>query len=119
MRLPNIFEKEIPTVAYPAGATIFAAGQSGDSMFLVQSGEVDLRVGLHTVETVAAEGFFGEMALLEEGTRSADAVARTDCTLVPINQRQFLFMVGETPFFALEMLRTLSMRLRKADAEHR
>ena len=76
-------------------------------------------MGAHTVETVGADGFFGEMALLEENTRSADAVARTDCTLVPINQRQFLFMVGETPFFALELLRTLSRRLRKADAQQR
>jgi CRP-like cAMP-binding protein len=118
MKLPNIFEQQTPSVAFPAGATIFTAGETGDSMYFVRSGEVDLRVGAHTVEIVGPDGWFGEMALIEEGVRSADAVARTDCTLAPINEKQFLFMVGETPFFALQILRTLSRRLRRVNAEH-
>ena len=58
--------------------------------------------------------FFGEMALIDGGIRSASAVAKTDCALVPINEKQFLFMVQETPFFALIVMRTLTARLRQA-----
>ena len=118
MQLPNTFENEIPSVTYAAGATVFTTGQSGDNLYSIRPGEVDLRVGQHMVKTVDANGFLGEMALLQEGTRSADAVAHTDSALTLINQKQFLFMVGETPAFALEILRTFSRRLRKADAEH-
>ena len=116
MKLPNLFAPQTSPVPFTAGETIFAAGQPGDTMYLVQAGEVELRLHDRTLETVGPEGWFGEMALIEGGVRSADAVACTDCTLVPVNERQFLFMVGETPFFALQLLRTLSRRLRLADA---
>ena len=74
----------------------------------------DLRVGGRVVETVGPEGFFGEMALIDDGPRSVDAVAHTACTLVPVDQKQFHFMVAETAFFALVLLRTFSRRLRRA-----
>jgi CRP/FNR family cyclic AMP-dependent transcriptional regulator len=41
------------------------------------------------------------MALIDGGMRSATAIAKTDCALIPINEKQFLFMVQETPFFSL------------------
>jgi CRP/FNR family transcriptional regulator, cyclic AMP receptor protein len=65
------------------------------------------------VETVGADGFFGEVALLDHVSRSGTAVAKTDCTLIPINERPFLFMVEETPFFALQVIRVLASRLRR------
>jgi CRP-like cAMP-binding protein len=64
---------------------------------------------------VVSRGFFGEMALIDGGTRSATAIAKTDCKLVPITEKQFLFMVQETPFFALRVMRTLTARLRRVD----
>lgn len=48
------------------------------------------------------------MALIDGGVRSATAIAKTDCALIPINEKQFLFMVQETPFFSLTVMRTLS-----------
>jgi CRP-like cAMP-binding protein len=47
------------------------------------------------------------MALIDGGMRSATAIAKTDCALIPINEKQFLFMVQETPFFSLTVIRTL------------
>lgn len=114
MRLPNIFEKNTATMDFPTGATVFTAGEPGRHLYMVRDGEVDLRVDGRVVETVGPEGFFGEMALIDDGPRSADAVARTACTLVPVDQKQFLFMVAETSFFALVLLRTFSRRLRRA-----
>jgi len=84
-------------------------------MFIVQEGEVEIRIGNKVVETVGVDGFFGEMALIDRGTRSATAIAKTDCKLVPINEKQFLFMVQETPFFSLRVMRTLTARIRQVD----
>jgi CRP/FNR family cyclic AMP-dependent transcriptional regulator len=113
MKLPNIFAKNTVPAFYTAGSTIFETGQPRDAMFIVQEGEVEIKVGAKTVETIGVDGFFGEMALIDGGNRSATAVAKTDCSLVPINEKQFLFMVQETPFFSLLVMRTLTARLRK------
>ena len=115
MKLPNIFEKNVVPLFYAAGSTIFEIGQPRDLMFIVQEGEVEIRIGNKVVETVGVDGFFGEMALIDGGTRSATAIAKTDCKLVPITEKQFLFMVQETPFFALRVMRTLTARLRQVD----
>jgi CRP/FNR family transcriptional regulator, cyclic AMP receptor protein len=115
MKLPNIFEKEVTPLSFSAGSVIFAAGEKRDSMYVVKSGEVELKVHDKTVEVVGTDGFFGEMALVDQGTRSATAVARTDCVVIPISEKHFLFMVEETPFFALTVLRTLTARLRRMD----
>jgi hypothetical protein len=113
MKLPNIFEKEVTPQSFSAGSVIFGEGEHGNSMYVVKSGEVDIYIHDHLVETVGADGFFGEVALLDHVTRSGTAVAKTDCTLIPINERHFLFMVEETPFFALAVLRAMSSRLRR------
>jgi CRP/FNR family transcriptional regulator, cyclic AMP receptor protein len=113
MKLPNIFEKEATPQSFSAGSVIFREGEQGDAMYIVQSGEVDLYVHDHLVETVGVDGFFGELALLDHVARSGTAVAKADCTLIPINQRHFMFMVEETPFFALAVMRAMSTRLRR------
>jgi CRP/FNR family transcriptional regulator, cyclic AMP receptor protein len=106
MKLPNIFEKEVTPLSLSAGTVIFAEGQKRDSMYVVKSGTVDLNVRGKNVEVVGTDGFFGEMALVDQAPRSATAIARTDCIVIPISERHFLFMVEETPFFALTVLRT-------------
>lgn len=115
MKLPNIFEHSTEPMNVAAGGIIFSAGEIGDRMYVVKSGEVDLKVGDCTVETVGPNGFFGEMSLIEKDPRSATAVAKTDCVLTPIDQRRFEFMTHEVPFFAITVMRALSHRLRVAD----
>jgi CRP/FNR family cyclic AMP-dependent transcriptional regulator len=116
MKLPNIFESETTPLNFAAGDIIFSSGDAGTDMYVVSSGEIELRVGGKTVEVVKEEGFFGEMALIEEGPRTATAVAKTDCVLVPINEQRFEFMVHEIPLFALHVMKGLSKRLRNLDA---
>jgi CRP-like cAMP-binding protein len=55
------------------------------------------------------------MALIDQGSRRATAVAKTDCTIIPVSEKHFLFMVEETPFFALILMRTMTARLRRLD----
>ncbi len=117
MKLPNIFESSVTPEQYKTGQTIFEAGQPGTVMYIVQQGEVNLMVQGKLVETVEQDGFFGEMALIEDQVRSGSAVAKTDCQIVPITQRQFMFMVDETPFFAITVMKKMSERLRRIDSQ--
>jgi CRP-like cAMP-binding protein len=103
--------------AFPAGSTIFEAGSPGSVMYIVVEGEVDVFAGDVLVETVGPGNAIGEMALIDTRTRSATARARTDCRLAPVDEKRFLFMVQQTPFFALHIMRLLASRLRHMNAE--
>jgi len=98
-----------------AGETVFAQGDAGDQLYVVKSGLIEIRLGTQVVDTVGPNGIFGEMAIIERAPRSATAVAAEDSVLVPVNERQFLLLVGEMPYFALNLLRLLSRRLRLAN----
>jgi CRP-like cAMP-binding protein len=101
------------TRLYVAGEIIFAQGQPGDVMYVVKEGEVEIRLGKKVVDTIGPEGFFGEMALIDDAPRSASAVAKTNCKLSAVNQKRFLFMVQQTPFFAVRLLKAMSARIRR------
>lgn len=116
MRLPNVLVKDIEPVSFAAGTTIFNAGDPGDRMYVVKEGEVEIRLGDQVVERIGPEGIFGELALIDHEPRSATAVASEDTSLYPVDQRMFLFMVDETPFFAISVMRVMSERLRRGAA---
>lgn len=101
---------------FAAGQSIFSEGQPGDSMYVVLEGQVDLLVNGKLVETLGSGGVLGEMALLDAAPRSASAVARTDCKLIPVNQKRFSLLVQHTPNFALQIMRVMAGRLRRMDA---
>ena len=61
-------------------------------------GRVEIISGDRHLETLEADGIFGEMALIDDSPRSATAVALTDVTLAPIKENQFLFLVQNTRF---------------------
>ena len=84
-------------------------------MFVVRTGEVTIERGGRVMETLGSGGVFGEMALIDGSPRSATVRAKTDCEVAPINEKTFLFLVHETPFFAIAMMRTLADRLRRMD----
>lgn len=82
-------------------------------MFGIIKGAVDLVVENQVVETINAGDVFGEGSLVRvQGTRASTAVAQTDCTLAVMDLKKFLFAVQETPMFALEIMYSLSERLR-------
>ena len=104
-----------PPARYAAGDVIFAEGDTGDAMFVVRTGEVTVERGGRVMETLSGGGVFGEMALIDGSPRSATVRAKTDCEVAPINEKTFLFLVHETPFFAIAVMRTLADRLRRMD----
>jgi hypothetical protein len=58
---------------------------------------------------------FGEMALIDNAPRSATAIAASDAKLVPVSEKQFLFLISNTPYFALNVMRVMARRLRAAN----
>ena len=102
----------IATRSAKAGEVIFKEGDKADQLFAIKSGEIAIQLGNRTLAELSANSIFGEMALIDDSPRSATAVAKTDVELVPISEKQFLFLVSQTPFFALKVMRVLARRLR-------
>jgi len=112
----HLFRNAPEVIAVAAGNHVFRMGDTAKVMYLIIEGEVDLMLGDTVVETAAEGAFIGEMALIEDEPRSASARARSDCRVFPIDEARFQLLVKETPFFALQMMKTLARRLRNMDA---
>src|SRR5258706_11451190 len=102
---------DIETLRVRAGGVIFREGEQADEFFVIKSGYVRIQVANRTMADLTADNIFGEMALIDSEPRSATAVAITDVELVPISEKPFLFLVSETPYFALTVMRVLEHRL--------
>ena len=98
---------------FPAGATVIEEGRPGKLMYVVKSGTADILVGGKVVATVGPGEVFGELSLIDDQARSAAVVARTDCELIAVDERRFLFLVQQTPYFAIQVMRVLAERLRR------
>lgn len=115
MTLSNIFADTSKARSFGAGTVIFEKGSKGDEMYVVKEGEVDIVLDGCNFETVSSGGIFGELSLIDQETRIASAIARTDCTVQAIDKRRFLFLVQETPLFAIQVMKVMANRLRRVD----
>jgi CRP-like cAMP-binding protein len=105
---------------YPAGRLIFARGSPGRSMMAVLGGSVRISTtspsGREAVLAILNAGeIFGELALLDGGERTADAVALNDCDLLVIDQRDFIPFLESRADLCIGLLKLLSQRLRRTD----
>src|SRR5213075_990327 len=105
---------------YEAGDQIFAQGDLGTEMFIILEGEVDIIKHIagesHHLSHLEKGDFFGEMAVLENVARSADAIAKTDVRVLVINGSQFDEMLRKNPEVAVRIIRKYSQRLREANS---
>lgn len=107
--------------AYREGTVIFREGDVGDALYAVLEGTVRIsrlipKVGEEAMAFLEEGGHFGEMALLDEGPRSATAIAHTACRLLVIRKRAFLDLLQDQALacqLLLVFCRTLSHRLRE------
>jgi CRP/FNR family transcriptional regulator, cyclic AMP receptor protein len=102
------------------GASLFEAGDTGDAMYLIETG----RIRIHLVDTsghdvtlaeLAGGDFFGEMALLDGKSRSASATVLESARLAILSRDDFLSFVRRNPDVALKMLSAITNRLRETD----
>jgi CRP/FNR family transcriptional regulator, cyclic AMP receptor protein len=104
------------------GTIIFAKDDPGSSLLALRKGTVKITVpsadGHDAVFNFMNDGdVFGEIALLDGGPRSADAVAITDCEMFVIERRDLLPLVEEEPQIALKLTEILCARLRQTTAQ--
>jgi CRP-like cAMP-binding protein len=108
----HLFGNERSVETYTTGQVLFEEGQPGTCLFVLRSGQLRVMVGGVTVETIEPGGMVGEMALLDDAPRSATVIAVVDSEVVAIDRKRFLFLVQQTPFFALDVMRVMADRLR-------
>src|SRR5947209_7842085 len=99
---------------------LFRSGDSGDAMFLIESGRVRISVkdadgNEVTLAELARGDFFGEMAIIDGKARSADATVVEDARLAILPRENFLSFVRRKPDVALKMLSAITHRLRRTD----
>jgi CRP-like cAMP-binding protein len=99
----------------PAGEAVYREGDDGTHMYGVVSGAVELRKGSVVVASLGPDDVFGERALIDHLSRSLTAVATAETVLAEIDRGLFLFLVHETPTFALSIMGALASRLRDYD----
>ena len=111
----DVFRNEKDIRSFAPEAVIFHEGERGHEMFAVLDGSVEIRKGDVVLATLGAGSIFGEMALIDDAPRSADAVAKTACRVAVVDERSFLRLIAHNPQIALQLMTILSERLRDTD----
>ena len=107
--------------AYDDGQAVVTQGEVGDCMYVVQDGEVEVvQAGAGGEQLLAVLGpgdFFGEMAVFEKEVRSATVRAKGPARVMKVDKKTLLRRIREDPLLAVNLLQTLSKRLRDVNAE--
>jgi CRP/FNR family transcriptional regulator, cyclic AMP receptor protein len=110
----EIFQTSPDPHIVKAGEVIFTSGDAGIVMYGILEGEVEISVNGQVLEVIHHGDIFGEGALVHsDSKRASTAIAKTDCTLVLLERKNFLFAVQQTPMFAIEIMRSYSDRIRR------
>ncbi len=106
---------------YGDGEVIIRQGESGDSMYEIQEGQVEViqeKNGQEVQLAVLGKGdFFGEMAIFEREVRSATIRARGEVRALTVDKRTFLRRITEDPSIAFRIVERMSHRIRELNAE--
>ena len=115
MTVRGVFDSATEFLDLEPGDVVFEQGDTGALMYGVVSGLVVLRDGDEPVATVGPDGTFGELAIIDRSPRSLSAVAAEPTRVAVIDERTFMFLVQETPTFAMQVMRALAARIRQLD----
>ena len=92
---------------------IFKEGDHGDSMFVIISGKVDVIQNGHSITQLEKGSCIGEMALLDQDPRSADASTLEESVLLKIHQEGFYALMASNPEIMRQIVKMLTRRLRE------
>ena len=122
----NMSQRDIEGIAalfkerrFVAGETITKEGAGGAAFFVIESGNATVSVGGRQRRTLTEGDYFGEIALIDEGARSATITASTDLVCYGLTYWEFRPLVQHNAAIAWNLLQTLAMRLRTAENEDR
>lgn len=102
------------------GEVLFHAGEPGEALYIVRSGEVELFVRDHAGQKIplaiaCTNQIFGELALLDRGPRTATALALSETELLELDREDLLLLFQKTPAAALRLLAGMGRMTRTAD----
>jgi CRP/FNR family transcriptional regulator, cyclic AMP receptor protein len=112
----DLFRQDKDAIQLAAGDILLKEGDKREIMYVLLEGEVEIRLGNYVVETAVPGALIGEMALIDDSPRAANAVAKTACRLAPVDKRRFHFLVQQHPQFATHVMKELADRLRNMNA---
>ena len=110
-RIANSFKER----RYKAGDTIASEGHGGAGFFVVGDGTAKVDVGGRQVATLGPGDYFGEIALIDEGARTATIVADTDMTCYGMTFWEFRPVVEADGRIAWKLLQALAAKLRASE----
>lgn len=113
----NLVARATDVVTVKPGAELVTEGTIGHEFFLILSGEAAVRRGGRKVVSLGPGDYFGELALLDRGPRSATIVAETELEVAVLGQREFMAVLDQVPAVSHKMLVTMAHRLREADTK--
>jgi len=116
MNPAELFRQESGALQLAPGDFLFREGDKDDKMYVVLEGEMEIVLGDFVLETARPGALIGEMAMIDNSPRAANAVAKTSCRLAEIDRRRFHFLIQQTPHFATHVMKTLADRLRHMNA---
>ena len=102
-------------VAVPSGKTLVEEGSPGHEFFLIIDGTATVTRNGRKIATLGPGQYFGELALLDRGPRTATVTADTDMQVLVLGQREFAGVLDEVPGLARKLLSAMATRLRDAD----
>ena len=105
---------------FSAGKRVFSYGESGDTLYVIQEGEVEISVKDNTGDKIILANlrpgeYFGELALFDPGPRSATATITEDAKFISLSRDSLHAFISSKPSAALDLLAVMSRRLREAD----
>jgi CRP-like cAMP-binding protein len=103
------------------GEVVFSEGDSGDQMFIIQEGRVKISKSIggreHVLSTMGKGDFFGEMAIVNNVSRTATVTALTNVHLLAFNREGFLSMINKNAKIALNIIDKLCRRLQNMNVQ--
>lgn len=106
---------------YRDGEMIIREGETGDCMYVIQAGRMEVvQAGAHGEQHLAflnPGDFFGEMAVFEREKRSASVRSAGESRVLKVDKKTLLRRIGEDPLLAINLLQTMSHRIRDLNAE--
>ena len=102
-------------LSFTGGTVLAAEGHAGHEFMIITEGTAEVSVRGKVVSKLGPDDFFGEVALLDGGPRSATVTATSDVVVKAIEEREFSLLVHESPSIARKLLVAVARRLRAAD----
>jgi CRP-like cAMP-binding protein len=106
--------RAVKATEHAAGSVVAVEGEAGAGLFVIDEGTADVTIGGRRVNRLEAGDFFGEMALLDGGPRTATVTATSDLRTYVLTEWVFRGLLQQHPTIALRTLEAMAARLRSA-----